>query len=281
MLKIRGAIMKKFLFTLTIITIVVFAFAAPGIYVDKARTKKKGTFMTRIYYNLSIMHISTPMATTDITTNVGLIFASYGITNNLTFGTNISYVDKTFSNPMGEFHSYGIGDLSNFFKIKIKGNKKMFLSLIAGVKWDSEYYFSSVQNPPIGTNTTDIMLKLPYDRKFKKAYMTIIPSYIYSITDDTTKYENTLKLITSFDIQCRHKIAIETGGEIDYFFSVLHDLQYDELAVKVYGGIQYQISKIVHLQMMGMYNYYTPIGGTASYTDKNGLFLRLGMAIRI
>ncbi len=273
--------MKRFVILSIMVLFTVSLFSAPGIYTDKARTKKKNTFMTRIYYNFSSMEIATSMATTDITAHTGLLFASYGITNNITFGTNIYYSDKTQSNPMGTNSAYGIGDLSNFFKIKIKGNKKMFLSAIVGVKWNSAHYFSSDTIPPIGTKTTDIMVKMPFDRKFNKVYMTIIPSYSYSISDDTTKYENTLKLITSFDINCRHKVAIETGGEMDYYFSILHTLQYDELALKIYGGIQYPIKKNIYIQGMGMYNYYKGVNGTAPYTDKNGVLLRLGMAISI
>ena len=65
-------------------------FSAPAIYLNKARTLKRNTLMLRPYYTYSGMENLTPSGSNHVNSHMGILFMSYGLTDNITLGTNLS-----------------------------------------------------------------------------------------------------------------------------------------------------------------------------------------------
>ncbi len=243
--------MKKFLLFTIVIVFAISAFSAPGIYLNRAKTMKQNKIMMRTYYVYSSMTQTMPISTSYLYANTGILFSSYGLTDDITIGTNLFYVHKKFENsilPVAPT-SHGLDDIVTLIKFAILKNKTSYLSGAFSIKWNSAFYVSSDSTPTIGTNSTDIIGKILYDKKVGKVWITLIPSYTFMIKNNSN-YDNEIRFISTGSMNVwKNKLFTEMNIDLDYTFN--SDSNADpELIWKGLFGLQYKINENIFAQVL-------------------------------
>jgi len=249
-------------------------FAAPAIYLNKARTLKKNTLMVRPYYTYSGMETSLPAGTKDVSSHMGVLFLSYGLTDTITLGTNLLYAYKVSSSGgTQKSSSHGMDDILTLVKFSIFRNEAFFLSSALAVKWNSAFYGSSSEMPPIGSGGTTLDFKLLSDTRIKNEFwISTIFTYNYLITDNSSSANNTLALVVTGDFPLwSKKLYGEFDTDINYSFASGDSNARSEWFFKGFLGLQYKFSPSFHVQFLGGL-------GVNGEGNKTLLYLRTGVA---
>jgi len=252
--------------------------AAPAIYLNKARTLKQHTLVLRPYYTYSGMENTLPAGTNYVHSNMGILFMSYGLTDNITLGTNLNYSFKHSerSTGTGIDHSYsnGMDDILTLVKFALVQNERSFLSTALAVKWNSAFYASSSRNTPIGSGGTTLDIKILYDLDVKDDFqLSFVPAYNYLITDNNAVTNNFTGIVITGDIPIwNSRLYGEFDLDISYKFSSGSATADDEWFFKGYLGLQYRIYKAMFIQMLAGY------GGNDD-GSRELIYFRTGMAM--
>jgi len=272
--------MKKRILILIIISISLSSVlaAAPAIYLNKARTLKQYSLVLRPYYTYSGMENTLPAATNYVHSNMGILFMSYGLTDNITLGTNLNYSFKHLEHSSvagtDHFYSNGMDDILTLIKFAVLKNEKSFLSTALAVKWNSAFYAGSSEKPTIGSGGTTLDFKILYDLDVKDDFqISFIPTYNYLITDNDTVTNNYTGIVITGDVPIwNNRLYGEFDLDISYKFSSGSATADDEWFFKGYLGLQYRIYKTMFVQMLAGY-------GGNDKGSRELIYFRTGMAM--
>ena len=266
---------KRYLLLLTLaIMLTPEIFSAPAIYLNKARTLKQNSLVLRPYYTFSGMENTTPAGSNQVNSHMGILFMSYGLTDNITLGTNLNYSYKHSAGGTGDSYSNGMDDILTLIKVAVFKDETSFLSTAFAVKWNSAFYAGSSEKPPIGSGGTTLDFKILYDLKVvNDFYLSFIPTYNYLITDNTQVTNNFTGIVITGDFPLwNNRLFGEFDMDISYKFSSGSAAGDSEWFFKGFLGLQYRISPALFLQMLGGYG-----GDGAGY--KELWYFRTGVAM--
>ena len=243
--------MKKYFSIFIFVVFSISLFSAPGIYLNRGKTMKQSKFMLRTYYSNISMTQTLPITTNNTDINTGILFSSYGLTDDITMGVNLFYTKKEMENSILpiSLSSNGMDDIVTLIKFAIMKNKGSYLSGAFSVKWNSAFYISADTMPQIGTNSTDINIKLLYDKKISKLWLTLIPSYTFMIKNNSN-FDHEIRFIGTGSMPVwKNKLFTEINFDFDYTLN--SDTNADsELIIKGLAGLQYKINKNIFAQLL-------------------------------
>jgi hypothetical protein len=255
-------------------------FSAPAIYLNKARTLKQHALMLRPYYTYSGMDNTIPAGSNYIHSNMGILFMSYGLTDNITLGTNLNYSFKhsEMTTGAGTTHSYsnGMDDILTLMKFRLFKDERSFISGAFAVKWNSAFYATDSEKPPIGSGGTTLDFKLLYDLQVINGFqLSFVPTYSYLITDNDSVTNNFTGIIITGDVPIwNNRLFGEFDIDISYKFSSGSAGADSEWFFKGFLGLQYKLNKTVFLQMLAGY------GGNEK-GSKELIYFRTGVALAL
>lgn len=252
-------------------------FSAPAIYLNKARTLKQHSLMLRPYYTYSGMDNTMPSGSNQVNSHMGILFMSYGLTDNITLGTNLNYSYKhskhTTAGGTSDSYSNGMDDILTLLKFAVIKSETSHLSTAIAVKWNSAFYASSSEKPPIGSGGTTLDFKILYDVQLgSNFWITFVPSYNYLFTDNDKTTNNITSLILTADFPIwNNRLYGEFDADISYKFTTGNAIADSEWFFKGFLGLQYKINPTLFLQMLAGYGW----NGDRS---RELLYLRTGIA---
>ncbi len=203
---------------------------------------------------------------------------SYGLTDSITLGANLFYTFKFSENSStsgtSSSFSNGMDDILTLMKFAVLKSETSYLSAVLAVKWNSAFYVSSSEKPPIGSGGTTLDCKILYDvQVIHDFWITMISNYNYLITDNDSRNNNYAGFVITGDFPIwENKLYGEIDAEISYSFPSGSSKADSEWFFKGFLGLQYKISKTLFYQLLAGY------GGNGD-GDKDFLFMRTGVAM--